>query len=102
MKRLQESRSLSYFLNELIFTEAALSADPITAAQAAMCSILVNTWFALSQKEQESRHDVTRASALIRVKSQTLDMLIRRFAGLVLVQTNQDRQSVFFRRFFPV
>jgi hypothetical protein len=101
MKRLQESRSMSYYLSELIFTEAALGAHPTTSALAASCSILVNGWFALSQKEQESRHDVTRAGAVVRVKMQTLDLLVRKFAGLVLVESNQDRESVFFRRFFP-
>ncbi len=101
MKNLPKNRSLQYFLTELIFTEAALSADPFAATLAAACSMLINGWFALLKKERESRHDVTRAGAVVRVKNQMLDMIIRKFAGLVLVEANQDRESVFYRRFFP-
>ncbi|MCP4603798.1 MAG: hypothetical protein GY847_25320 [Proteobacteria bacterium] len=102
MKLLQTRRSMQHFYNELVYTEAALNASPYTAHLAGTCSELIDEWYDFAKKERVANQNVIRATAVLRVKDHVLDLAVREFAGVLLVQVNQNRDSTLYRRFFAI
>jgi hypothetical protein len=102
MRQLSKNYSLATFLDELEFTEAALSADEESADLAPQVASQIAEWPGVYAKEREARRAVTRADAVVAVRNGALDSTTSKFSGVALVEANQDRKSVFFRRFFPV
>lgn len=102
MRQLPISNGLLTFLDELEYTEAALSADPETVHLAAAFLEEITDWANVFQKERQARRAVTRCNAAVAVRDVQLDGLTTRFGGVVLVEAGQDRKSATFRRFFSV
>lgn len=102
MRTIPKSFSMLTFLEELEYSEAALAAEPDTAALAAPCAGQIQAWNAIFNADRAARRQVIRAEAVVSIRNQQLDELTTRFGGVVLVEAGQDRKSTFFRRFFPV
>ena len=102
MRQIPMSSSLLTFLDDLEFTEAALSADPMTAHLAPPFAEEIHDWNAVFQKERAARRSVTRAQAAVVVRDAQLDFLTSRFGGAVLLEANQNRRGPIFQKFFPV
>lgn len=102
MRQLDTSSSLLTFLDELEYTEAALLADPETAALAQPLTDELAEWDAIFGKERLARRAVTRAEALVAVRNTTLDVATTRAGARILAEAGGDRRGAFFRRFFPI
>lgn len=94
--------SLLTFLDELEYTEAALSADPDGAALAPAFAAEIDGWPAVFQRERDARRQVTRADAIVSVRDASLDRGVMAFGVRALAEVNGDRGATAFRRFFPV
>jgi hypothetical protein len=102
MRQIPITASLDRYIEELEYTEAALSADSDTAELAPAFAEEIESWSAIFQKNRTVRRSVLRAEAAVSIRNQQLDEATTRFAGMALAQVNGDRKSVNFRRFFPV
>jgi hypothetical protein len=83
MRRIPLSTSLLNYLDELEYTEAALSADPDAADLAAAFEEEIAGWDKAFKQERAARRDVTRAEAVVAVRNGQLDALTMRFAANV-------------------
>ena len=101
MRKLVIASSLSLYLDQLEFTEAALAAGDDTAGLALPFGEAITEWEGVAQRERASRRAVTRAEAVVSVLDQRLDELTAAFGGALLVEAKMDRKSTLFRRFFP-
>ncbi|MDB4929066.1 MAG: uncharacterized protein JWM10_1550 [Myxococcaceae bacterium] len=101
MRQIPLSSSLLVFLDELEFTEAALTADPAAAELAGPFEEEIGAWAHLFQRQRAARRAVVRADAVVAVLDGTLDRVTVRFGGQALVEAGQDRKSAAFRKFFP-
>lgn len=101
MRQIPLDSSLLVFLDELEFTEAALTADPLAAELAGAFEEQIGEWADVFRRQRGARRAVVRADAQIAVLDGSLDRLTIRFGGQCLVEAGQDRKSVTFRRFFP-
>jgi len=102
MRQLPLSAGLLTFLDELEFTEAALSADEETAELAKPLLEQIELWEAIFKAERQSRRAVTRAEAVVALRNVKLDAHTTKFGASVLAEASGDRKSPFFRRFFTV
>jgi hypothetical protein len=102
MRKLALAASLLTFLDELEYSEAALSADSDASELAAGFNEEIAAWSEQFATERASRRDVTRAEAVVAVRDGQIDRLTQRFAGQVLVEAGGDRKALLFKRFFPV
>jgi hypothetical protein len=100
MRKLSPARSLLFYLEELEYTEAALSADPLTTELAAPFHARIEEWNGVFQRERLARRAVVRAEAVVAVRNNLLDTLTKRFAAVVLAEAGGERKSSFFKRFF--
>ena len=100
MKQIALSRALAYFLEELWYTEAALSADADAAALAAPFDDAIRDWEAIALRERTARRGMVRSDAVVAVSNGQIDTETGRFAGILLVEAGNDRKSTFFKRFF--
>lgn len=101
MRQIPLDSSLLVFLDELEFTEAAISADPLAADLAASFEEEIGAWAEVFQRQRRARRAVVRADALVAVLDGALDRVTTRFGGQALVEAGQDRKGSAFRRFFP-
>ncbi|MBI2378799.1 MAG: hypothetical protein HYV07_32695 [Deltaproteobacteria bacterium] len=101
MRRLHPSRSILMYLDELDFTYAALSAHEATSALAAPFGAEIEAWNSLFTQVRASRRKVVAAEARVAIADENLDRTTMRFAQVLLVETEGDRKSPLFRRFFP-
>lgn len=101
MKQIPLSSSLLVFLEELEFTEAALSADAAAAELAPAYEEEIGDWAGVFQRQRAARRAVVRADAVVAVLNGVLDRVTVRFGGQALVDAGQDRKSPAFRKFFP-
>lgn len=81
MRKIPLTYSLLTYLDDLEFTEAALSADPDTQSLVAPFQEAIAEWDSLFKKERLARRDVTRADAVVSVRNERLDVLTVRFAA---------------------
>ena len=82
MRKIALSRSLLHYLEEIEYSEAALSADPDTAALAQSFREALEEWDALFKKERLARRDVVRAEALVAVRNERIDATTIRLGAL--------------------
>lgn len=83
VRKLHITYSLATFLDDIEYTEAALSADPDASSLAAPFKDSLEEWSGQFKKERASRRDVTRAEAVVAVRNERLDQLTRRFGAAV-------------------
>jgi hypothetical protein len=102
VRKIPLSASLLTFLDDLEFTEAALSAHPETADFALPFREEIEAWEPIFKKEREGRRNVTRAEALVAVRNTQLDATTTRFGASALGEAGGDRKNASFRKFFPI
>ena len=100
MRKLSPARSLLFYLEELEYSEAALSADPLTTDLAPPFHSRTEEWNGVFQRERLARRAVVRADAVVAVRNNLLDTLTKRFSAVVLAEAGGERKSSFFKRFF--
>lgn len=83
MRKLALTRSLLHFLEEIEYSEAALSADSDTEMLAPAFRDAIDDWQLLFKRERDARRDVVRAEAYVAVRNQQIDRLTIKFAALV-------------------
>jgi len=101
MRRLSLSSSLLVYLEEIEFTEAALSSREETKEIACSFRDELESWERVFKSYREARRAIVRADALIAVRNQELDEITMSFSRALLAEVNGDRKSTLFRRFFP-
>ena len=82
MRKIALSHSLLFFLEELDFSEAALSADPDAASLASSFTDAITEWDALFKQERLARRNVIRAEAIVAVANERFDATTLQFAAL--------------------
>ena len=102
MRKIPISSSLLTFLEELEYTEAALTADEDAELLAPPFTDEISAWEATFKKEREGRRGVIRAEAVVAVRNARLDDKTTRFGAVALGEAGGDRKNTFFRRFFKV
>ncbi|UQA55831.1 hypothetical protein [Polyangium aurulentum] len=83
MRKLPLSHGLLYFLDELEFSEAGLSADPDAQSLAAPFQETLEEWDGLFKKERSARRAVVRSEAAVAVHNERLDSTTIRFGAMV-------------------
>ena len=83
MRNLALARSLLFFLDEVDYSEAGLSADSDTESLAPAFRDAIEEWQLLFKRERDARRDVVRAEAHVAVRNQQIDRLTMKFATLV-------------------
>jgi hypothetical protein len=102
VRKIPHSASLLTFLDDLEYTEAALSADPEAADFALPFREEIEAWEPIFKKEREGRRKAVRAEALVAVRNAQLDTATTHFGASALAEAGGDRKHPAFRRFFPV
>lgn len=102
MRRLSQSASLLVYLEDIEYTEAALSAREETKELACPFREEIEGWDRLFRQYRDGRRAIVQADAVVSVSNQALDEATTRFGHSVLAEAGGDRKSTFFRRFFPV
>lgn len=82
MRKLALSRGLIYFLDEIEFSDAGLSADPDAAPLAIPFQDAIGEWETLFKKERVARRNVIRAEAVVAVRNERLDSTTIQFGAL--------------------
>lgn len=100
MRQIAITRALSYFLEELWYTEAALAADPDAADLAHAFDATINEWDDVSQRERLARRALVRADAVVAVRDEHIDTETGRFATLLKFEAGNDTKGTFYKRFF--
>lgn len=95
MHRIPLSYSLLTYLDELEYTEAALSADADAESLAPVFREELASWSPMFSKEREARRTVLRANAVVRVRNAALDEVTNRFGAMAGAVKLAER-------FFPV
>lgn len=101
MKVIELDRSLETYYDELVYTEAGLSAQDLTKSLAALFQSAIEKLLEKITMERAARRDVLRANAMVKIADFELDNVTMRFGQALLVETNRNRESLMFRRFFP-
>lgn len=101
MRQIPLTSSLLVYLEEIEFTEGALSAHEHTRELAGVFREEILTWERIFKTHRDARRAIVRADALVSVCNHDLDDATTRFSHLVLAEVSGDRKSTFFRRFFP-
>lgn len=102
MRQIPLSSSLLVYLEEIEYTEAALTAHDETKELAAVFRDELDSWEKTFKSYREARRTIVRADAMVSIRNQELDETTTRFSHVVLVEVNGDRKSTLFRRFFPM
>ncbi|MBK9258703.1 MAG: hypothetical protein IPM54_02580 [Polyangiaceae bacterium] len=82
MRKIALSRSLIYFLEEIEYSEAGLSADPDASSLAPAFQDALMDWETLFKKERLGRRNVVRAEALVAVRNERIDATTVQFGAL--------------------
>ena len=93
-------RSLLHFLDQLEYTEAALSAHPDTVDLAPLYREAIDDWKRVFDTQRSARRELTRANALVSVRDDQLDTLTAEFGVHLLAEVRGDRKSSEFRLHF--
>lgn len=80
MRKIPLSYGLIYFLEELEYTEAALTADDDAKVLSAPFITALDHWEAEFKKERLARRSVIRANALVAIRNEQLDATTIQFA----------------------
>jgi hypothetical protein len=80
MRSIPTTFGLLYFLEEIEFTEAALSADDDAAPLAPAFTQAIADWDGTFKTERAARREVIRAEAVVAVRNEQLDSLTMIFA----------------------
>jgi hypothetical protein len=83
MRRIALTRSLLYFLEEVEYSEAGLSADSDAETLAPAFRDAIDEWQPIFKRERDARRDVVRAEARVAVRNQQIDRVTMKFAALV-------------------
>lgn len=102
MRQIPLTASLLVFVEDLEFTEAALSADEETEYLARPFRDQLETWEKVVKRYREARRAIVRADAKVSVCNQKLDATTMRFGHALLAEAGGDRKSTLFRRFFSL
>ena len=102
VRKLPLNRSLLFYLDQLEYSEAGLSADPAAEALAAPFREEIEEWMSTFNKQRAARRDVVRGNAVVNVRNEQLDNLTTGFGVTLVAEVRGDRSSTTFRRFFPV
>jgi len=100
MRRLAMSSSLLVYLEELEFTEVALSSRAETKDLAGSFRDELESWERIFKRYREARHAIVHAEAIVAVRDQELDEITTSFGRALLAEVKGDRKSTLFRRFF--
>lgn len=101
MRELGLGLSLSSFRDDLVYTEAALSAHPRTKSLAEPVLRAIGEIEGAESKEREVVRRLTRERARVSVADTELDARVTTFANNLLGTVNQDRTSTLYKKFFP-
>jgi hypothetical protein len=82
MRKVPLSRSLLFFLEELDYSEAGLSADPDATPLASAFQDAIAEWDTLFKTERLARRNIVRADALVAVRNERLDAGTMQFGAL--------------------
>lgn len=82
MRKLPTRRRSLFFVEEIEFSEAALSADSDAAPLSSAFRDALEEWEPLFKKERLARRGEVRAQAVVAVRNQSLDTTTIRFAAL--------------------
>lgn len=102
MRQIPLSSSLLVYLEEIEYTEAALSAHEDTKDLACPFREEIEGWEKVFKQFRDARRAIVRADAMVSVCNQALDETTTRFGHIALAEAAGDRKSTFFRRFFPI
>lgn len=102
MRQIPLSSSLLVFVEDIEFTEAALSADEDTKHLACLFRDELETWEKVFKRYRDGRRAIVKADAKVSVCNQKLDDTTTRFGHVLLAEAGGDRKSTFYRRFFPM
>jgi hypothetical protein len=102
MRKIPPTASLLTYLDDLDYSEAALSADEEAAELASPFRDEIEAWDGVFKGERQSRRSVIRSEAVVAVRNGQLDRYTLRFGASVLGEAGGDRKGTFFRRFFSV
>lgn len=102
MRQIPLSSSLLVYLEEIEYTEAALSAHEDTKDLAGPFREEIECWEKTFKQFRETRRAIARADANVSVCNQALDETTTRFGHIALAEAGGDRKSTLFRRFFPI
>jgi hypothetical protein len=81
MRQISLKHSLLFFLEELEYTEAALSADDDARSLAPAYQARIEDWKGIFDKERTSRRNVIRGNAVVAVRNEQLDASTIRLAA---------------------
>ncbi len=101
MRKIPLSHALGSFLDELEYTEAALSAWPETSHLAAHFREEIAAYDDAAQKDRAARRDVVRAEALVAAGNGRVDGLTVRFGTMLLAESTDGSEKPLYARFFP-
>lgn len=101
MRQIPLTSSLLVYLEEVEFSEGALSAHDHTKELAALFRDEILSWELMFKGYREARRAIVRADARVSVCNHDLDDATTRFSHVVLAEVAGDRKSTLFRRFFP-
>ena len=82
MRRIAARRSLMHFLEEIEYSEAALSADPDAAFLALPFQNALAEWETHFKSERAARRAVVRTSAIVGVRNERIDVTTIQFAAV--------------------
>lgn len=100
MRQLALSRSILVFWQDLVFLEAALSADDATQDLATLLTPVLNEFSQVLQLDLDTRRTVLRASARAYVADASIDDGVRGLFSAVLALVGQDRKRPEFTTLF--
>jgi hypothetical protein len=102
VRKIPHSAPLLTFLDDIEYTEAALSADADAADFALPFREEIEAWEPIFKKEREGRRNAVRAEAIVAIRNAQLDSTTTEFGASALEEAGGDRKDAAFRRFFPV
>ncbi len=100
MHTIPTNRSLLHFLDQLEYTEAALSAHPDTIDLAPPYREAIDDWKRVFDTQRSTRRELVRANALVSVRDDQLDTITTEFGVNLLADVRGDRKSSEFRIHF--
>jgi hypothetical protein len=101
-RKIPENIALDDAEEEVLFTQAALAADPDAAEFAELTKLWLEPIDALRLQERETRRKIAHTEAARIVTNSRLDLACTRFGDELFLNVNKDRESARWRQFFSV
>jgi len=90
---IKNDASLGMVLEEAIYPQAVLAANPLTAALAADFDAILAQWAKVNEKETQLRIARVKASALVAAADDALDGLVDAISQAVLLEVKNNRKA---------